>query len=139
MAPTLPPFVELTVHETLLSGKSLRSAENCRCAPAETETPVGLTISPLPTVTVATDVLEVTVVVFVVSLGNSGVSAVMLTCPLLVVGTIPGAVYTPTSLSVPEDTIVPTAVLPPETPFTNQVTVVGVVVEVLERFRVAVN
>jgi hypothetical protein len=77
--------------------------------------------------------LDVTVVVDVVLEMFCCATAVMLTCPTTVVpvlGTAAGAVYTATSASAVEGTIVPSVELPPAVPLTSQVKVV--VVEVLE-------
>ena len=62
--------------------------------------------------------------------------AVMLTCPLFVVGTTLGAVYTPTCASVVEGTIVPNVELPPAVPFTSHVT--AVLVEIVPPVEVVV-
>jgi hypothetical protein len=73
-------------------------------------------------------------------------TAVILTCPtcvtpeVAVVGTWPGAVYTPTSWLSADGTILPTvASSPPEIPFTSQVIVVVVETVELAKLTTAVN
>src|SRR5579863_6526958 len=106
---------------------------------------VGLTASPSPAPIVTTATFDVIVVVPVLVLVVVWVAvAVIFTWPLFVVGTVVGAVYTPTCASVVEGTIVPTVEFPPATLFTSHVTavlvdiVVPVEVVVLLRFTVAV-
>ena len=70
--------------------------------------------------------------------GFCGATAVMVTWPLLFVGTTAGAVYSPTCGSEVEATMVPNVELPPPIPFTCQVTAVFVVLVELDSVTTAV-
>ena len=95
IVPIFPPFVELTDHVAFGSRTLFRAAENDWDPPAGTIAVVGVTARPCPTVIVKTavlDVISVVVDVLVVDVvGFCGVTAVMFTWPLFVVGTDEGA------------------------------------------------
>jgi hypothetical protein len=139
MLPTLPPFAELTLQFTFVSVKPFSVAANRKEPPAGAVADVGFMASPNPGEMVTTAVLDVIVVVVVEPVGVCVVMAVMSTSPLFVDGTVKGAVYTPTSLSVLDEMIVPIVAFPPLIPFTCQVTVVVVEVVPLLRLTTAVK
>ena len=92
MVPILPPLVELMAQVALASTMLFRSAENWNVPPAGTVPVEGVTARPCPTPTVTMAVFEVTILVLVVLLGTCGAVAVIITCPLFVVGATVGAV-----------------------------------------------
>jgi hypothetical protein len=139
MLPIFPPFAELTLQVTLEFVTPFRVAANWYVPPAGTMADVGVMARPKTGEIVRTAVLDVIVVVEVEPEAVCVAIAVMSTSPLFVVGTTEGAVYTPTSLSVLDEAIVPSAALPPLIPFTCQVTVVVVEVVPLLRLTVAVK